>query len=334
MKAREPVIYAVLLLIALGFAYQTWAREDTTGKDRGSIVIWEAPTEAFTAVRYEGDNLAVDIERRGARDDEYLWAQVIRRWSTYRRINPDSTEPTEIVDTSRFVVGALGEDLVDALTTLRARRDLGVPSAERLSEYGLTDSTTHLTVRVGGHKRTLVVGGRVYALSDRYVLDPETGHVYVLAGHIVQLLEDAASRLPERRLHAFERSAIARTVVRAGGREHVRQRAVGASPGEEVWTPPDAPDQPDQTFANFMDRLRQLWIGNYKPDVDVAGLELVLRVEYLDRKQQPLGFLELLRRANADGQPEYLIRTELTRVPTTTHNALAEQLATDVAQLF
>jgi hypothetical protein len=331
---REPVVYAVLLLIALGFAYQTWSREDAAAAERGSVVLWEEPTEAFVAARYEARNLAVDIERRETGDDAYLWARVIRSRSTYRRVNPDSVAPTEMVDTSRFVVGRPGHDLVQALTTLRAHRDLGVPAPERLADYGLTDSTANLTIRIGDRERTLLVGGNVYALSDRYTLDPETGRVYVLPGSTIQLFEGAVARLPERRPHAFERSAIGEVVVRAGGREHVMRRAAGAAPGEEVWTPPDAPDQPDQTFANFMNRLRRLWIGDYVPDVDVAGLELVVRAEYLDGRREPLGFLELFRRAGADGEPEYLVRTELTRVPTTTFQMLAEELAADVAQLF
>lgn len=217
----------------------------------------------------------------------------------------------------------------------RTLRELGAVDDAARNDYGLAGATARVTVDFGAAAREIVVGGEVYGSGDRYVLDPATGLAYVLSEDLIDPLENAAARLLERRLHAFDRDEIVRVIVRAGdGRERTWQRSAGSDFGDETWTAPDSPDRPDQTFANFMERLRRLWVDEYRPGEDVAGLERVVRVEYFGEKDEPIGFFELFRQTAAQGEPAYLLRTELTRVPARTYEGLAEQVAADAAQLF
>lgn len=344
MRLREPVVYAVLLLLALGFAYQTWARDETDGADAARVPVWEESPDAVLAVRYVAAEDSVLIERRGSGEDGYLWATVREPGTTPppAGAGADSaaagevgdTATAQVVDTTVFVVSARGDRLVEDLAAPQALRDLGVVDDAGKAEYGLADTTARITVDFGETVREVVIGSEVYGSGDRYALDPATSRAYVLPEDVVDPLENATARLLERRLHAFGRNDVTRVIAHAGGQERVMQRSEGTDIGDESWTAPDTPDRPDQTFANFMDRLRRLWVNEYEPDLDVSGLERVIRVEYFGAEEESLGFLELFRRAGADGEPEYLLRTELTRVPARTYGRLAEEVAGDVEQIF
>ncbi|HEX7049365.1 MAG TPA: hypothetical protein VF188_04050 [Longimicrobiales bacterium] len=334
MKVKEPVVYAVLLVFALGFAYQTWTRDESANAASGDVVLWEESTDAFVSADYHAADRSVHVERRGTDDDAYLWGRVIRTRPTYRPIEGDSMVRVETVDTIEFVVGPNGDDLVEALATPRALRDLGAPDSALREAYGLADSTAQIAIRFRDGERSLTIGGSAYSSNDRYALDPATGRGYVLPSETVALLEDADSRLPERRLHDFDRRDLVEVVVTAGGGERTLRRADGAGPGEEVWTAPDAPDRPDQTFANFMLRLRRLSVNEYLPDADLSTLEPTLRIEYFGPDREPLGFFELFHRPGVEGEAAYVFRTELTRVAVTTYGNMAEEVASDAAQLF
>lgn len=315
---REPIIYAVLLLAALGMSYGTWTRQGRVSDgETAGVQIWDDDADRIVGVVYAKPNQTVRVERRvdsAGRDPSYLWA---------------------IVDTAEFVVAEdPGKRLLEMLAAPRALRDLGPADAEKRKTFGLDSATARLTVQFRERERELIVGGPVFATADRYALEPTRDRIYVLPAELVQPLDNALSLLPERRLHWFAPSRIGTVTVRSGERTRTMLRTSGDTYSAATWAPPEAPERADQTFANFIQRVEQLWVSRYAPRLDPATLTLVLRVDYVNERGRPLGFLELYRRPGQGETPEYYVRTELTRVPTRTYDGLAQGVERDLSQIF
>ncbi|MBI4538931.1 MAG: DUF4340 domain-containing protein [Gemmatimonadetes bacterium] len=339
---RLAVVHALLLAAALAFAYQTWTRDTSARTVAGLATLWERSPNEIAAVSYQADDKTVVVERRSAGEGEFLWGTSFARRRPFAAAaqpagadTAPGAKPAETVDTSEFLVGEEGKRLFEELATLRAVRDLGVvEDTARRREYGLVEPTGRIVIQFRDEARELEVGGDIYGSGDRYVLEPQSGRTYVVSGSLIRLAEAGDLTLMERRLHAFEADKVATVRVRSSTRERTMQRSGGQQFGSSVWTRPETPDQPDQTFANFMQRLEQLWISGYATTLDPSTLSLVVRVDYFGEEGPPLGYLELLKRTNAERKVEYYLRTELGRVLTRTYEGLAESVDKDVAQLF
>lgn len=355
---RSVWIHGVLLLLALAAAYATWTREEGTDTARERVTVWRAEPGDVASVTYVADRRTVRVERRTEGGDSFLWGTEYR---TVRRapvapddddragIEPpgtgeagsDRTERTvERVDTTEFPVGREGEALLELLAPLRALRELRDPSDEALERYGLADPGERIRVELPEGTRELEVGAGVYGSGDRYAAEPGGDRVYVLPAEIFRKLGGGEGALRERELHAFRMGDVGRVRVRTPSGERTMLHTGGDVPSRATWAPPEAPDRPDPSFANFMERLERLWISRYEPRLSPDSLELVLRVEYFGPGDgaEPLGFLELHRRPasarEGDEGVRYYLRTERTRVPASTDRRLAEQVDQDTGQLF
>jgi hypothetical protein len=311
---KEPVVYAALVVVALGAAFQTWVQANRTTQPQTGVPIWRDNAERVREVSYgaQGKQLHITVRDPGT-DTAYLWATV---------------------DTSAFVVQQdAGKRLLHSMASLHALRDLGAVDAPKRHEYGLDTATTHLVVRFQGRSHDLLVGGAAFMTGDRYALDSANGRVYVVSHETLEPLMYATGMLPERRLHAFRAQDIADVTVRSAARSRAMHRSGGA-PGLATWTPPDAPQQPDTGFARVMERLADLGVQNYAPRVDPATLTLLLRADYRAADGRSLGFLEMYCAPDSGAALQYYLRTELTRVLVHTYQGPAENVAHDLAQLF
>jgi hypothetical protein len=135
----------------------------------------------------------------------------------------------------------------------------------------------------------------------------------------------------ERRVHYFSDSDVARVRVEALGRERVSDRRVRDPRAPAVWTPVDAPDEVDQTFANFMERVGQLAIQGFDAQPDPDSLERLVRIEYSAEAGEGLGFLELFR-GSVPGS--YYLTSERTRIPAEAIALLAQRVEQDLSTLF
>ena len=218
-------------------------------------------------------------------------------------------EPEESVTTTKeFPVGADGVKLVEQLAHLRALRDLGKLSDQQKEEYDLTDSKENLTVFfAGGEQRSLIVGGRVFGGSDRYVLDTDSGKGYVLSNsEIMRHMDSAENTLGLKVLHSFQEgieeptpttpvdpkapkpkkdmfAPVGKISVEApsGARELVRTQVTDPK-GNVVsgWTAADKPGPPDLTFANFLNQVDRLKPTDYDTALDASTLTKVLTITY------------------------------------------------------
>lgn len=318
---RLVVVHAVLLVAALLLAWRTWAGDDVQPAAPGSVLLWNGAPEDVTSVVYEGEATRVLLEQRRDEAGSYLWATVSPAGAG------GAGEPVQ------FLVGEPATRLLESVAAPRAIRDLGAVDAEREREYGLEEAPARLVVDLGSGGRELLIGATVFGTRDQYVKDPASGRVYVMPGGTIGSLENAESMLPERRPHAFTFDRVSEATLRTERGERTMVRTGTSALGTRSWAPPERPDQPDQTFANFMDRLQQLWIADFAASVDREGLRRLLRVDYSDAAGRPLGHVELLRDDRGD-DPEYYVWTEHSRVPARISRSIAEALDQDVAQLF
>ena len=321
----KPVLaYTLLLIASLGLAYQTWTRGDTVLAP-GSVTLWSVDVDEISAIVYEAAGTRVAIERREDADP-YLWGSVTRS------VVGDSVSAASDT-TTEFLVGQGADGLLAMLAAPRVLRDLGMLDAEREEEYGLVGTLERLVVRLDRETHELLLGGTVFRTNDRYVRDAASGRTYVLQGAALGSLVSAEQVYSETRLHAFTLDAVATVTVRTERGERTMSKSATGPAGSLSWTPADAPDRPDQTFANFMERLGQLWVSRYEPSVDRGALREVARIDYLDAAGGSIGHTELLRSGGGE-EPVYYLATEHTRVPITLIPGAAERLDQDLAQLL
>lgn len=321
----KPVLaYTLLLITSLGLAYQTWTRGDSV-QPSGSVALWRVDVDEISSIVYEAADRRVSLERREDANP-YYWGSVTR--STVG----DSVSVTSD-STAEFLVGHGADGLLALLASPRALLDLGMLDGEREEEYGLVGSLESLVVQVDRERHELILGATVFRTNDRYVRDVASGRTYVLQSAALGSLVSAEQIYSETRLHAFTIESVATVTVRTERGERTMRKFVTGSSGPPSWTPADAPDRPDQTFANFMERLEQLWVNKYEPDVDRGVLREVARIDYLDTAGDPIGHTELLR-SDASRDPVYYLVTEHTRVPISLISGAAERLDRDLAQLL
>ena len=321
---KSVLAYTLLLVASLGLAYQTWTRGDAV-LPSGSVTLWSVDMDEISSIVYEAADRRVTIERR---EDEgpYLWGSVTRS------VLGDSVSAASDT-TTEFLVGQGADGLLAMLAAPRALRDLGMLDAEREEEYGLDGNLESLVVQTDRETHELLLGATVFRTNDRYVRDAASGRAYVLQGAALGSLVSAEQIYSETRLHTFTLDAVATVTVRTERGERTMRKSSTGSSGSPSWTPADTPGRPDQTFANFIERLAQLWVGRYEPSIDRGGLREVARIEYVDAAGNSIGHTELLLSDNG-GEPAYYLATEHTRVPITLVSGAAQRLNQDLAQLL
>lgn len=335
---KLALTHAALLVAALAFAYQTWTRDEAAIRSTGSVTLWDENPDNIVTITYGDRRKSLVVDRRSDELGSYLWG--VRQSRPRAPGEAAASQPSgAIPDTIQFLVGQEeGNELLATLATPQAVRDLGIAVDTLKDDYGLAEDTALVSVQFGDRVRELVIGGSVFGSGDRYALDPTSGHVYVLPGAMMNLLAGADVTLTERRLHDFRPERVASlSLTTPTGQRSMVLTAAGVA-GQYFWAAPETPNEPDQTFTNFMGRLDELWITDFRVDIDAATLASILRVDYLGPNGELMGFLELYKRTNPDpeaqGRSEYFLRTELTRVLTKTYEGMADVVERDVQELL
>jgi hypothetical protein len=329
-------LHGILLLVALLVALQTWTRDESAGRSTrdGAATVWEGDVDEIAYITYDNPARMLRVERReetgdaARRGETYLWGITTTDVST-----ADSASVGEAQQRQEFPVGNAGEDLFRRLAPLRALRDLGELSEEAKEQYDLSEPERTLTVSFADGEKELEFGATVFGGAHRYALDPLTGHGYVITEDVLRQLDGGMTMLQAREFHRYDASDVAGINVRTPtGERHMVREGDGPT---AIWTSPGTPGEPDQTFANFMGRLEQLAISRYEPQINLDTLELVVRIEYMDERERPLGFLEMFRApADAQGRTEYYVQTEVTRIAAHVYLSMAERMAQDLADFF
>ncbi|WP_223643147.1 hypothetical protein [Corallococcus sp. EGB] len=140
---------------------------------------------------------------------------------------------------------------------LRAQRDLGVLDDTKLDEIGLAKTQRGLTLTFDGTPRLFRLATPASGWGSPYLQRTSDGHVFLLGPGLLPDLEAAASRLVDRRLHAFDVDGFDRVVISTGTTSRAFA-ANGKPPGAVQLSPADAPGTPDDFARNWHDRLWRL----------------------------------------------------------------------------
>ena len=329
---KSLAVHTALLVAALVLAFVTWTSSSSPQADRNLVDVWNHEPGRLASVTWRSNAHTLTIERRERQAGTYLWAVDTMPAPVLPVADSEAPAPAAPPQVDEYPVGEDGGALLEQLARLQAVRDLGQPEEPDLAGYGLTSVTDTVKLRFGGgEQRALAVGGSVVGGGDRYVRDVATGRVYVLSAGLLQPLQvPGAFRLTQ--LQGFQPAAVRGAVLRAGGTERVMKRTAAAEPAQAVWTAAGSA-QPDQAFANFMSQLDGLWVTQFRPNVDVDSLQLIVQVDYLGARSDTLGTFQLYRTASPDSAT-YFLRTMATIVPGEAYGPVAERLEQDVHTLF
>ncbi len=191
------------------------------------------------------------------------------------------------------------EQLLDRASPPMATRDLGIATAERRTELGLEASSKRLRLAttpglpLPGQSLEFVVSTPPGA-AGAYLLAPDN-HLWLIQESLVQDLSAAASRLVDRRLHAFRSDEPDALQLQLDGatRDFIVRKAQGSTrvaPAEN----PDAPSPEATAWADRAWRLAPIEALGRGETPREGTPAVALRVDY-SRDRKPLGFLELGR---------------------------------------
>ena len=321
MKARSAAVQGVIAAGALALAAVTWLRAPEAATS-GRVVIAELPAGSVQSVVWDDGSHRVEVERVSQGQPE-VWVRIARSPSL---LAPDAgadagVRPAPPADAGAHAdAGARGdggpsalemappapdrelrgneaaEKVLDQFSPFTATRALGVPDAAKLRELGLDSGLRRLDVWT--HARHLSFEVSMPVGTGASYVRTEDGRVYVLGGTLVQELAAAASRLVDRRVHAFRPEDADRLVVHLGtaSRTFVQKRVGG---GAKVFDDARA-ETPDAYAQGWFDRLNKtvptdvLGRGEVPPEGEPR---VELRVDFL-RGSQTLGFVEFARAQN------------------------------------
>ena len=320
------MVHGVLLVVALLVGYQTWTRDPTRSTAEDEVPVWRGSVDRVSSVTFTRPGQILTIEAREANGDRYLWGSVQRVRSA-----EDTTQATEPID--EFPVGERGAELIGRVASLTALRDLGVLTDSLTRAYELAEPQRRLRVAFRDRTRELLLGGNVFGGGHRYALDPENDHGYVISSEILRQFEGGQGLLRQTRLHDWELRDVASVTVQAGSASRRMLREGEVSVTGATWTSPET-GEPDQTFANFMDRVQRLAAITYEASLSTDQLDHRVRVEFFDSRNRTLGFVDVFRAPGETEGFEYYIVTEETRVAARTHPSLGERLDEDLREIF
>ncbi len=367
---RGIVIHAALLVIALILGYLNWTRDTSIAPKGDAVPLWSGTQEGFETAVFEAKNRTLRLEARKSDNTQYLWgietkkSRISKRPKKNTKVSnaspdagPDAGPPDaaplapveEVKTTTReFPVGKSGQNLVESLSSLKALRDLGKPTDEKLKEYGLNATETSLAVTVQGNTHTLKIGDSIYGGSDRYVLDPNTGRAYALAGQLMQPLHSGESALKLRVLHEFEDDLIKSITIKTPTEQKdlIATTVTDQRGKRTTWAEVKSPNKPDQTMKLLIDQLKRLRPSEYPTGLVETELTPIVQIEYHGDNNAPLGHLHLFKKILPVTPPadakrpapkpkaKYYLRTEYTRVLGEVRRASAERIEQDLGQIF
>ena len=309
MKAQGLAVQAGLAVAGLAAALLVWQREPESAP--GEVVVVEASRRSLSRVRYEDGARTSEL----VPGEEGLWVQVEQKAVPPVPAHPPLPDGGSVAlpappaapppAPARLLrANEAAEQLLARFTPMRATRNLGVLDEKKQAELGLKASPRRLTLTVSGRPEAFSVSAAQPGLGSTYLRRESDGRVFVVAPALVTDLENAASRLVDRRLHAFEPEAFHTLEVKQGGAQR-RFQVAGTPP---VYTPEGA-GQPDTFARNWHEKVWKLvpleLLG--KGEAPQGALQPAFEVAYVEKGKQ-VGSLTLSR----NGQGEYYARTEHT----------------------
>jgi hypothetical protein len=347
---KGAIVHAVLLVAMLGFAYQTWTRDTSVKENTGKIVVWNEKAGDLQAIVHETADRTIKLERKGEGTASYFWGTDTKVTRKPKKKEPpppladggvppapETPEPPEMETTTtvrEFPAGEAVTPLVTGYAAMRAIRDLGVLSDDQKRDYELLESEKTITAVFASGPRSLVLGDKVLGGKDRYVMDVESGHGYVIAGSLIEPLEGGERSLQPKSVIPTGDDVVAIEITAGDRSKKVSRITATDEAGKQIKTWGDSATQKaDQTTANFLEKIQtQIRPQKYDPALDPATMTKLVTVTYRDAKGGVLGTLDLYKQAG--DAAEYFIVSERTRVPGQVSKTAGDQVEQNIATVF
>lgn len=261
--------YGLALTLALAGAYQTWTHEGDPDLS-GSTVILDVQRDDLEAIVFESPSGQVRLELREDELGPYVWAQT-EPSSAPAAEDPTSPAPVAPSKPQAFKAGAAGETIAKGAAPFVAKRVLEGVDDSKLEELGFGEDQASLSfLRKGKEPKVYEVGAKAYGGSNRYVRDPDSGTVYIVAASLVDSLETAERSLPDRSLLAFDVTDIDTISVRGGEADATYVQNNPDDRAARFWSVPGS-SEPSPAAAGWFDKALRLKVLRYidpaaKPD--------------------------------------------------------------------
>lgn len=335
---KTLIIYALLLVTSLGFAYRSWTAEQ--GPDLSeSVVILQLAQDDLTGVRYDSAKIDVALEVRDDEAGRYVWvnakpkAEEPEAEPADAPPNPHAPPP---VDTTpeEFKAGLAGDRVIEGLAPFVAKRILEGVDEAKLDELGLANAEATLSIeRDGRDAKTYEVGGGVYGGSNVYVRDAETGTIYVVDAKLIRPLQNAKRTLVDRTLFEIPQKDISQVVIKAGEAQATFEQRNPDDAQATFWAAPNA-SEANETAGGWLDKALRLKTSSYvQPGSEPTELEEVFSFE-VQSAGTPSVSVSVLRAWGEDGEENWYGRSAHTRALVSLQRAGAAEAAADVASVL
>jgi hypothetical protein len=341
---KAVVIHALLAVLGLGFAYETWTRKPEETSAPGLVTVAECSADTFQKLSLDTPTLELSVEPVKERGETAYWITQ-RNKPQEDKAKADAGEPTVEAKKPpepprRFLGNAAFVEYLKRLTPLRARRSLGKLDADKDVEFGFDKITTHFGLQCAGRQLELAAGGRSFGASQRYARDEKSKVSYLLDDLTIADLEAAQFKFMQADLHNFATDAIEEVTIAArGAKVHLLQRDRKV-PDHAQWVDASNPDKRNEVYGNWFSRLQRMRARIYlpagaEPGSDLkgpsGGTEPVLTIDY-KVADKPNGKLDLVR-VEENGVGHYYARTETTQAWVAVYDSSAKEVEQDVGMV-
>jgi hypothetical protein len=327
MKRVSLFLYLGILLASLALAYFTWVEKPR--KPGEKVTVLPCKKGGVLGLTYEAEDQTVTFSKKKSRHSEASswWVEIAR-----------TSEASPVIEV--FKANDRLQAGIDKFCPWKGLRSLGRLESGKKEEFGLTESVEVLIIEQTTGPSTFRLGAATFGPRDRYVIDDETGEVFLVAGQGLRDLLRPKSRFMERSLHAFETKEIARVRLRAGQREKELVQKISEEGKEQGWADSRSPEEAKVLYRNWIRRLSTLrpteYIGMPADEegggcVAPAGSTQELRITFFGPTRE-MGFLTLYKGEETDekGDAAYYACSEhsetVVKVPKTQAEALLKDL--------
>ncbi|HEX7480037.1 MAG TPA: DUF4340 domain-containing protein [Polyangiales bacterium] len=355
---KSVLFHALLALLGLGFAYQTWTRKPEEETVTSEATVVPCDREALQQIRLDLPTHSIVVEPQRDQSGTHYWVTVRRKSAAEQagkpkeQVTDDAARPhdatkspteqspaaTDALAPKRFVAKAGFESYLKRVAPLRAVRSLGRLAKDKLAAFGFDAVGTHLELSCAGHKTVLEVGERTFGSSERYLRDEQTQIAYLFDDALISDLQGVQYKFMQSDLHAFAASDVDEATVEARGAKKRllhRDRTLGE---RALWVDASQPARRNELYGNWFHLVSKLRVKDFLAQGAEPGSDLrpaaqaatpVLTLDYMTAGK-PKGKLELVR-VDANGTPHYYARTETTQVWVAVYDSDAKDVERDIA---
>lgn len=253
---------AVALATTLA-AYAAWSAPSIT-EDEDTVIAVAGTPERLKSIHWHDAQSDVVV----ARDGDNITV-------TTTRLMPPAPPQT-------YPGSEQAKELFNRLAPLRAARNLGTMSAERLKTFGLDAPKTKLTLTFGDDNKIMEIGSSTYGSGDLYSRTAD-GTVYLLRSSSVSNLNHGAIALQDRDAVGVPRPKIERVIISAGAKRRELTQRHADDPAKAFFADPADPDRKLETATGWVERVLRLRVADLEQDAPQGEPAVV--VEFIKDKE-------------------------------------------------